>query len=381
MTGGVPSRAASTVGRWPSRYADRGARTRAPDPTRRSSVRRGVRVVAACAFMGWAVALPGQRTSPGDLLRGSVRDAATGAPVEGALVQAVAGADTVRRLTGRAGTFTLPRGTRGWSLSVRRLGFTPLAREVAPGATAVDVTLVPVPVALGAVRVEAPALPPRRCLDFASDPAADADAQALAETFQRTVAFLEEFKTEIVVRDRVDTLFSNGTYTESPETARALDSVFVRYERGGVLSGRATSLVIALPSVSNLAEAAFVVNHCWRRAGPDAGSPSGDSVEVLDLSPVTSITAPDVRGRVARDRSTGLPRWLALSVTRVDPFTFGVLDVRGELTFDQPVPFLATPATLRVTVRPRASRVQSWTLFRRFEYSDASLDAMFGTAP
>lgn len=134
-----------------------------------------------------------------------------------------------------------------------------------------------------------------------------------------------------------------------------------RYRPGRIITrhmmrGGGDSLVMHIPTLVDLADSAFVHNHCFH----NAGMAMVDSVPMyrLDLRAAARIRSPDVEGSIFLDTATYQIRRTELRLTRMPPDVRGMKSMHVVTDFEETMPSI--PIVYRVLARqsfdPRITR-------------------------
>jgi hypothetical protein len=260
-----------------------------------------------------------------------------------------------------SGGFTLPRG--GGTVRVRRLGYAPAVVDLDTMPAPVVVRLAPLAQRLATVAVDAS--PPRHCLDFTNDADAEALATAVAEQFLRSAIVLRGWRERVRVSEVVTRITRDSLHMDPP-VALDLTDLFAPYRIGHVLEPARVSTRLNIPTALDFADDRFRSAHCWRHAEPEVVE--SDTTDVVRFSPLAELPDPDVRGRIGIARSTRLPRWIDLEVTRVDSVRDGFRTARASLVYTPRSPWVTLPHTLEITLEPVHRPVIERRAFRQYWY-------------
>jgi hypothetical protein len=282
-------------------------------------------------------------------LSGTVRAAQTGTPLPYAVVSIPALA--LERFSGANGFFVLtdvPAGTH--AVTVRRIGFVPQQSTVtitAGAVTTLDAPLVQIPVRLTSLIV--------RPVEPCKNPGLP-DAARFPEVAQLVGLLRENAATYRTLARQHPYAYAQfralGTLTRdsiqlASIVAERIEGVNdARYRPGRVVTttgrGFSANAVMALPTVLDLVDPAFIANHCFRYGGSSA---NGNETWVrLDVRAADKLRSPDVHGAFYLDSATAQLRRMELDLSRVDRLPAalrGIRAVQATTTFLEIAPGLS----------------------------------------
>lgn len=306
----------------------------------------------SCLWLIVAALLLPPRLASAQQPTGSIRGTVRALPTMVGLPYAVVSlpAHRLERFSGADGTYLLGNVPAGeHELVVRRIGFVPRTvrvRITAGEITNLDLTLDQIPVRLAGMVVNpvqpcrTPGLP-----DSASQP----QVWQLVATLRENAAAYRLLVTQYpfaYVQAR-----AMGEMRDTIVQLRVIDSIALpgsaamQYRPGRVVSTVSTKgrreTVMQIPTIIELADPAFVANHCYSYGG--SGTYGSETWYRLDLRAADRLRSPDVHGAAYLDSATSQLRRLDLELSRPDrlPRAFAnVRAVRAITTFMEIAPGL-----------------------------------------
>lgn len=253
----------------------------------------------------------------------------------------------LERLTGASGTTAVPiPGPGPQRLRVKRLGYLPkdttLTLTDAPSQVA-EIALARVTFRLDAVRVVA--WPPCKRPGLR-----DADAEALgivdqlrqnAERYRlltRAYPFLYTMEREFGARG------ADGSYIADSRSVAAISGTPDWTYRPGTLVGRSSSpgmraeWVMRIPSISDLAEEAFIENHCFHVAGLE--EKEGARLLRIDIIAAERLRGVDVNVVAWLEPGDYRLRYATFTLTKPPPQVRGLLHSVTKATYREQLPFV-----------------------------------------
>jgi Carboxypeptidase regulatory-like domain len=291
--------------------------------------------MAACAWLLLCAPASGVAQSAAT---GTVRGVVQAAPTNVALPYAVVSipALNLERFSGAEGQFLLPAVPAGThELVVRRIGFVPQRQQVvvvANGTTTLSISLRQVPVRLTGMTVRAtkactsPGLP---------------DSLQFPEVAQLVGLLRENAATYRTLVQRFPFVYAQvralGELDEGTMAVRSVDTLAVpaqpkvRYEPGRVVQTTRGKVVretfMAIPSIIDLVDPAFVNNHCFTYAG--ASVQGSETWFQLDVRASERLRTPDVHGAFFLDSATAQLRRMELELSRPERLPASLRGVRS----------------------------------------------------
>jgi len=309
---------------------------------------------------GGARAQPTGATS----IRGVVRSG--GEPVPYAVVALVPG--RTQRFTDDSGAFVFTGVAPGtYRLLVRQIGFLPSDTTVTKTAGTpleVTVSLERLTVELAEITVTAP----RRCT--APGPPDTTQAGNLAAVFdqlrqnaERYALLADSYPFVLrIARAFVDYDAADQVVWSAADTVRFQSNARTRYRPGDVVGwgtgpARSVARIVNLPTLSDLADSAFLANHCFAYAG--AADRDGEHLVQIQFRAADSLRTPDIDGEVELDAQTFQVRRATIRLTRAGRALPGLLSAASVVTFAELYPNILVPklveSTLVPAVRPDVS--------------------------
>lgn len=311
-------------------------------PAITSSVRQAAHRAVQCLASAPLLALMVQAQSSGTL-QGTVKSAQAAVALPYAVVSIPA--LSLERFTDQQGRFTITTVPAGrHDVVVRRIGYTPFRGQIQvdSGATApLAVELQQIPVRLAQTTVRAmsacfrPGVPNER-----ADPTAFTLVGLLRENADRyrllasqypfiylQIRAVGEMGDRDMLVQRVDTLLvrsgNRAVYAPGKVVARVADG------RG------ASEYTMVIPTLVDLADDAFVRNHCFAYAG--TLREKEETWVRLDVRAADRLSTPDVNGSFYLDSATAQLRRMTLSLSRPDRLP---RQLRGVVGVDMVTSFL-----------------------------------------
>jgi len=269
---------------------------------------------------------------------GTVRGVVQAAPTNVALPYAVVSipALNLERFSGAEGQFLLPAVPAGThELVVRRIGFVPQRQQIvvaANGTLALSISLRQVPVRLTGMTVR----PTNPC----TSPGLPDSAQ-FPEVAQLVGLLRENAATYRTLVQRFPFVYAQvralGVLEDGTMAVRTVDTLAVpaqptvRYEPGRVVQNTRGRVMretfMAIPSIIDLVDPAFVNNHCFTYAG--ASTQGNETWFRLDVRASERLRTPDVHGAFFLDSATAQLRRMELELSRPDRLPSALRSVRS----------------------------------------------------
>jgi len=269
---------------------------------------------------------------PAQVVRGIVRDSASGDPAAGVLVALVQSASGERRtvLTDEEGRFTIAApGPGSYSLETKRIGvrsvLSPAFTLTAGEARELSVSVAPVVAVLDAVRISGRSYCGERVRQGAETATLWEDVRATLTatrltregrgfpvtiaSFRRT---LDPANFEVRTEERSE---QNGV-TSNPFVSAPLASLSAH---GYIIDGGDGTLVYRAPDVDALLSDTFIRDHCFRAV---LGTNAQTGLIGLSFEPTSARRVPDIAGILWIDARTHQLRRLEYRYTR-PPLDFG----------------------------------------------------------
>ncbi|HKC40503.1 MAG TPA: carboxypeptidase regulatory-like domain-containing protein [Gemmatimonadales bacterium] len=302
----------------------------------------------------------------GITLHGTVVAAETGEPLPFSIVSLRPG--VAEHFTDQAGAFTfsgLPSGI--YRLLVRQIGYAPAETTFAVGAEA-DISIR---IALSRVAVELPPLTVTGELTCAQPGPPDATVTpALAAVFDQ---LLENARRYRLLADSFPFTFVLERALTSTGERREVDTIRQKSvdERRGYRPGRVVDAgtgawrdqrVVLWPGLEELADSAFVSNHCFRLAGRD--TTEGETLVRVDFEPAARLRSSDVGGAAYLDPMSYQLRYARVRLTRPARTLPGTVGLVATIRFREIAPGIVLQDYVRgVTTLPgRMERIEEQRL-------------------
>ncbi len=314
--------------------------------------------IAALLLLVAAGAEAQEAGARGGSLRGTVRSA-LGETVPYAVVGVLPGFG--QRFTDDSGGFALsnvPPGT--YRVLVRQVGFRPFDTTVVKVAN-VPLTLViklePFAVELSQITVVAE----RHCTapgapDSTVSPQLASIFNQLQENARR-YAFLAD---SYPYRYRIRRTFTDYDYADqviqtTVDTVQYQSNARVRYRPGDVVGtglgpARTSARVLKLPTLSDLADSAFLSNHCFSFGG--ASQRGEDRIVRFEFRPSEDLRTADIDGDVELDARTYQVRRATIRLTRAGRAMPGLLSASDTMWFSELFPNIVVPRRVEGTLVP-----------------------------
>ena len=320
------------------------------------TVRRAPWVAGLAAVVVLAARpLPAQDTTA--VLRGVVMDTA-GTRVPYALVRILPSG--TERFTDARGAFVftaLPLGA--YRVQARQVGYEPFESAVslrAEGA-ALRIALRPLAIRLDELTVTVPG----RCTapgppDPGTTPALAAIFAQLRENARRFAVLADSYPFQYFIeRTFTDVTRSGAVRTVATDTVEFQSSTRVRYRPGEVIGwgtdpqgGRARA--IQLPSLPDLADSAFIANHCFAFGG--VREQDGQRLLRVAFRAAENLRTPDVDGDADLDLGSYQLRYLTIQLTRPGRAMPGLVSSSAAMTLMELYRNVLVPGTVRGTLVP-----------------------------
>ncbi len=267
---------------------------------------------------------------------GTVRGVVQAAPTNVALPYAVVSipALNLERFSGAEGQFllpTVPAGTH--ELVVRRIGFVPQRQQIvvaANGTLAFSLRQVPVRLTGMTVRPTNPCTSPG-LPDSAQFPEVAQLVGLLRENAATYRTLVQRFPF-VYAQVRALGVLEDGTMAvRTVDTLAVPAQPTVRYEPGRVVQNTRGKVMretfMAIPSIIDLVDPAFVNNHCFTYAG--ASTQGNETWFRLDVRASERLRTPDVHGAFFLDSATAQLRRMELELSRPDRLPSALRSVRS----------------------------------------------------
>ena len=261
------------------------------------------------------------------VVRGTVVDSASGAPVNGVVVVLIdaTAAPHGGAFTDPQGRFELRAPAAGqWRVRAERVGYrgmmTPLLDLAAGDDRALRIVLAPSAARLGEIRVTAT----RRCVVHPERGAETAELWTAVRAALRGAALtsrqarlglrIAKFERELddAGRERWVTRTERITYSETPFVSVPIEAL----ERDGFVVKHGETIDYRVPDAEVLLSERFLESHCFRIEPPPPGS--GDSLIGLAFEPVPERSRSDVQGVLWVNANTTELRRLEVSFTKLE---------------------------------------------------------------
>ncbi len=294
----------------------------------------------------------------GITLHGTVVAAETGEPLPFSIVSVRPGLD--EHFTDQSGAFTfsgLRTGT--YRLLVRQIGYAPAETTFVVGREDISIRI-----AMGRVAVELPPITVTGALtctqpgppDAAATPALAAAFDQLLENARRYRLLADSFPFSFVLERKFSATGERRTVDTISQTS--VD------ERRGYRPGRVVDAgtgawrdrrVVLLPGLEELADSAFVDNHCFRLAGRDTSE--GAALVRVDFEPALRLRSSDVGGAAYLDPASYQLRYMRVHLTRPGRTLPGVLRMVATMRFREIAPGIVLHDSVHV-VRTLSSQIE-----------------------
>ncbi len=317
------------------------------------------RFIPAAALLLLAAAAQAQEAGArGGAVRGVVRSN-EGEPIPYAVVGFVPLFG--QRFTDEAGSFALsnvPPGT--YRLTVRQVGFKPFDSTV--------VKAVNVPVSL-TIRLERLAVElsqitvvaSRHCTDpGAPDSTVSAELAAIFGQLRQNserYAFLAD---SYPYRYRIRRTFTDYDYADqviqtTVDTVQYQSNARARYRPGDVVGtglgpSRTSARILKLPTLSDLADSAFLAHHCFGYGG--VGQRGSDRIVRFEFRPADTLRTADIEGDIELDARTYQVRRATIRLTRAGRAMPGLLSASDTMWFSELFPNIVVPRRVAGTLVP-----------------------------
>ncbi len=255
------------------------------------------------------------------------------------------------RFTDQGGNFVYFGVAPGkYNLHVRQVGYLPVDTAIVVSANTpvtLRMTLFRIATSLDEVKVSAP---PRLCItpdDFLSVPDSElslvlGEAKKNAEREQllrRTYPFEYRFAQ---THDTYDTELHTHTLQYDTVIFRSDDTW--RYRRAKIVSNDRSKIfgeirLMRLPTLSDLADKGFLINHCFKYAG--VVTQDGVRTHRIDFSPDSLLIAPDVEGSIYMDSATYKIRRAEFRLTRGGTVRPAILGMQVTTSYREILPNVA----------------------------------------
>lgn len=286
------------------------------------------------ALVVWLI--PGRGAFAQDAARGTVSGVVQAAPTNVPLPYAVVSIPALglERFSGGEGRFLLTGVAAGThELLVRRIGFVPQRQQItvsANGTTSVTVSLVQVPVRLTGMlvrptdRCRSPGLP-----DSVRFPEVAQLVGLLRENASTYRALVRRYPFAYAQLRAMGDLVPEGMEVRSVDTVAVPSMPTVQYRPGRVVQTEPGSResFMAIPSIIDLVDPAFVANHCFTYAG--ASVHGNETWFRLDVRAAERLRSPDVHGAFYLDSASAQLRRMELELSRPDRLPAALRAVRG----------------------------------------------------
>jgi hypothetical protein len=293
---------------------------------------------------------------------GSVRGVVTSTsaePVPYAVVALAPGFG--QRFTDETGAFAFPNVPPGtYRLVVRQVGFRPfdttvvkvagraVAFTVAMDRLAVELTEITV---VAARRCSAPGIP-----DSALAPELAAVFSQLRQNAERYALLADSYPFNyLIARTYTDYDDADKVLWTTTDTVQYRSNARSHYRPGDVVGfgpgpSRSTMPILRLPALSDLADSAFLSNHCFTFAG----TPSRDGKRVVrfEFRAADSLRTPDIEGNVELDARSYQVRSATIRLTRPGRALPGLYSAASTITFAELFPNIVLPSRVDGTLVP-----------------------------
>lgn len=313
----------------------------------------------AVALVAWHGVAQGQEGGArGGAVRGVVRSTLS-EPIPYAVVAFSPGFG--QRFTDEAGTFVFPNVPPGtYHLGVRQVGFRPFDTtvvKVANTPVSLTVTLERLAVELAEITVVAP----RRCTTPGPpDSTVSRDLASIFDQLRQNAERYAFLADSYPYRYRIERTFtdydnSNQVIWTATDTVQYQSNARARYRPGDVVGfgagpTRTTARILKLPTLSDLADTAFLGNHCFSYAG----TPRTDGPRTVrfEFRPADDLRTADIEGDVELDAQTFQVRHATIKLTRAGRAMPGLLSAADTMTFTELFPNIVLPSRVEGTLVP-----------------------------
>lgn len=295
----------------------------------------GVRCASLVVGLLIAPCLGAQGATASGTLQGTV----VGLPRDVALPFAVVSMPqlSIERFTDDAGRFSLGSLSPGrYDVIVRRIGYSPFQGSVQIEAGAVarlDVRLMQIPAQLATTIVRAITSCPRPgAPDRVREPVVASLVSLLRENADRYRLLVKEYPFRYAQLRALGQLGDTALIVEQLDTVAAVGQSKATYRAGKVVNRVSGSrgipeYVMTLPTILDLADDAFVRNHCFAYGGTSTNE--DETWFRLDVRAADRLKTPDVHGSFYIDSASSALRRMELVMSRVDRLPKGLRGVDG----------------------------------------------------
>jgi len=313
--------------------------------------------LASLACSGAVGVARAQGTTTAAIATGTLVGTVRATPTGVALPYAVASIPALglERFSGADGQFVVPNVPVGThAVTVRRIGFVPQQLTVtltAGGITRLDAQLTQIPVRLTAMNVR-PAEPCKNpgLPDANKFPEVAQLVGLLRENAATARSLATQHPYAYAQYRALGSLVDDEVRITSVAAERIEGTREARYRPGRVVTttgrGPARNSVMSLPTILDLADKAFIDNHCFRYGGVSvhAGERGDETWVRLDVRASDKLRSPDVHGVFYLDSATAQLRRMELDLSRADrlPSSLrGIRAVQATTTFLEIAPGLS----------------------------------------
>jgi hypothetical protein len=266
-----------------------------------------------------------------------------------------------QRFTDDAGAFAfgnVPPGT--YHLLVRQVGFKPFDTtvvKVSNNAVALTVTLDHLAVELAEITV----VSERRCSvpgppDAALMPELAAVFDQLRQNAERYALLADSYPFRYrLARSMVDYDDAEKVLWSGTDTVEYHSNARAHYQPGDVVglgTGPAgkTARVLKLPTLSDLADSAFLANHCFAFRGTLGRD--GERLVRFEFRPAEALQSPDIEGDVDLDARSYQVRHASIRLTHPGRAMAGLLSTSSTMTFTELYPNIVLPSRVEGSLVP-----------------------------
>ena len=315
-------------------------------------------VFAAALLLLFAAAARAQEGARGGAVRGVVRST-EGESVPYAVVAFTPGFG--QKFTDETGAFAysnVPPGT--YRLVVRQVGFRPF------DTTVVKVVNVPlsVTVALERLAVELSQITvvaERHCTDpGAPDSAVSRELASIFGQLRENADRFAFLADSYPYRYRIQRTFTDYDNTNriirtTIDTVQYQSNARARYRPGEVVGfgpgpSRTQARILKLPTLSDLADSAFLSSHCFSFGG--TSQRGQDRLVRFEFRPAETLRTADIEGDVELDARTYQVRRATVKLTRAGRAMPGLLSAADTMTFAELYPNIVLPQRVQGTLVP-----------------------------